>query len=913
MLHKFVHEGVVKVNTWRQDLLNPTLKKVLTTFQLDKNYVSGQGPYLIDDKGKRYLDFIAQYGAVPFGYNPELVWQALDDVRARQLPSLTQPSLPGEALKLANILAENTPGDLAYCTFCQSGAEAVEAAIKLARSTTGRQMVISAANSFHGKTLGALSATGKDSYQKPFFAPAPGFLRVPYNDIAALKAAFAEHAHDIAAFIVELIQGEGGIIPADPDYIKAARELCNHYGSLLIIDEVQTGLGRTGKLFACEHYGVEPDILLLAKALGGGMFPLGVCISSPRVWNDDFGMLHSSTFANNQVTCAIGIAVMEYLLADNRSLIKEVAAKGEYLLAKLRRLQELYPGVIKEVRGKGLMVGIEFNPLHDCGSFDMSFICDQGGFTALLAGFLLNVYHIRLAPFLNNSMTLRLEPVLNISHEEIDYVINALDTICHILLKQDYSKLYRYLLGDNKQPTPEEIIDYRPRERKIISSVLDVMPEETHKFAFIMHYPGPQDVVLNNPSFQSYSREELYRFLEWQSQTSDPGIVCHMPAIKSKQGTVAEGWLIGVPFGGREIMSMDRKLVRDSIAAAVDLGRSLGARVVGLGALTSVVTQGGRAVTGRDVAVTSGNSYTTLMAVEALFKGAALMHIEPLAAKGAILGATGSIGRACALMMSERVCQITLFGNPKHINSSRTRLSLLVKDIMEYAAARLKKGIIDGMSAWLYKAEGVLRKKNSPKALQLLNQLAEGQNLDERFLQELCQEIGVLNPISCSLDINKVLPQCNLIIAASNSPEYLIFSRHLQPGAVVCDVARPTDIAPEVLEQRDDVLILEGGLVQYPESISFGPNMGYRPGINLACLTETILLALEGDYRDYSLGRTLSLNTIQYFRSLADKHGFSLAGLRMGNRELSEEYISQIFHRSQQLKINADFNLQKLP
>lgn len=913
MLHKFVHEGVVEVNTLRQDLLNPTLKKVLETFQLDKNYVSGQGPYLINDEGKRYLDFIAQYGAVPFGYNPELVWKALDDVRARQLPSLTQPSLPGEALKLANIIAENSPGDLAYCTFCQSGTEAVEAAIKLARSTTGRKIIISTANSFHGKTLGALSATGKDSYQKAFFAPAPGFLRIPFNDLSALETAFSEYANDIAAFIVELIQGEGGIVPADPEFIKAARKLCSQYGGLLIIDEIQTGLGRTGKLFACEHYGIEPDILLLAKALGGGMFPLGVCISSPRVWNDDFGMLHSSTFANNQVTCAVGIAVMENLLADNRSLIKKVEAKGEYLLAELRKLQELYPGVIKEIRGKGLMVGIEFNPLHDCGSFDMAFICDQGGFTALLAGFLLNVCHIRLAPFLNNSMTLRLEPVLTISYEEIDYVIKALDTICHILQKQDYSKLYRYLIGDSNKPVPDKIVDYRPQERKVISSVLDLLPEKTHKFAFVMHYPGPQDVILNNPSFQSYTSEELYRFLEWESQASDPGIVCHMPAIKSKQGTVAEGWLIGVPFGGREIMSMDRNLIKDSIAAAVDLGRNLGARVIGLGALTSVVTQGGRAVTGRNVAITSGNSYTTLMAVEALFKGAALMHIDPLAARGAVLGATGSIGRACALMMSERVCQLTLFGNPKHINSSKTRLSLLVKDIIEYAAARRKKGIIDGMSAWLYKAEGLLRIKSSPKALKLLDQLLDGQNLGEKFLQELCQEIGILNPISYSLDINNVLPQCNLIIAASNSPEYLIFSRHLQPGAVVCDVARPADVAPEVLEQRDDVLLLEGGLVEYPEAVSFGPNMGYRKGVNLACLTETILLALDEDYQDYSLGRKLSLDTIQYFRSLADKHGFSLAGLKMGNRELSEEYISQIFNRSQELKLKEDFKMQKLP
>ena len=174
----------------RNDLLNPTLKKVLETFKLDKNYIQGEGSYLTDDTGIRYLDFIAQYGAVPFGYNPDFAWDALEEVRKKGLPSLVQPSLPGEALKLANILAEVSPGDLCYATFCQSGTEAVEAAIKLARSKTGREMIVSTTNSFHGKTLGALSATGNNSYQTPFRAPAPGFIKAPYNDIDALGRIF---------------------------------------------------------------------------------------------------------------------------------------------------------------------------------------------------------------------------------------------------------------------------------------------------------------------------------------------------------------------------------------------------------------------------------------------------------------------------------------------------------------------------------------------------------------------------------------------------------------------------------------------------------------------------------------------------------------------------------------------------
>ena len=313
----------------RKDLLNPTLINILESFGLDKNYVKGEGSYLTDDQGIRYLDFISQYGAVPFGYNPEFIWETLSSVRERKLPSLVQPSLPGEALRLANMLAQCSPGELCYATFCQSGTEAVEAALKLARSTTGREIIISTHNSFHGKTLGSLSATGKPSYQTPFRAPAPGFIKIPYNDAASLRQVLEDHHDEVAAFILELVQGEGGVVMGKSDYLREAQQICREFGVLFIVDEIQTGLGRTGRLFACEHVGLEPDILTLAKALGGGLVPLGVCLSSPAAWNEDFGMLHSSTFANNNVTCAVGIAVLERLCANEQSLIKEIAVKGE--------------------------------------------------------------------------------------------------------------------------------------------------------------------------------------------------------------------------------------------------------------------------------------------------------------------------------------------------------------------------------------------------------------------------------------------------------------------------------------------------------------------------------------------------------------------------------------------------------
>lgn len=883
------------MDTFRNDLLNPSLKEIFETFLLDKDYVWAEGCYLQDEQGNRYLDFIAQYGAVPFGYNPPFVWEALESVRRRSLPSLVQPSLPGEALRLANMLAAHSPGDLCYATFCQSGTEAVEAALKLARSATGKEIIISTSNSFHGKTLGALSATGKDSYQIPFRAPAPGFCTIPYNDIGALQQLLEENADQIAAFIVEPIQGEGGIIVAASGYLLAAQELCRQYKVVFIVDEVQTGLGRTGKLFACEHEGVEPDIMLLAKALGGGLLPIGVCLSSPRVWNDDFGMLHSSTFANNGVTCAVGIAVMEKLLQDEQAIVKEVQEKGDYLLKRVQELQARYPDVIREVRGQGLMVGMEFKQLDDCGSYDMAYLTDQGGFTALLTGFLLNVYGIRLAPFLNDSMTLRLEPSLNISYAEIDSVMAALEVCCRIMNYKDYAKFYRYLLGD-KSPI-KEITDYRFQSRDTKYSPLEPGETADHKFAFIIHYPAPEDVVYNNPSFAAFKREELYRFLAWESRTKDPGIVCHMPAIRSKSGSIAEGWMIGVPFGGREIMQLPHEKTVDMIARAVDMGRELGAEIIGLGALTSVVTRGGRSVTGRNVAITSGNSYTTLMGVEALFLGAEKMNIDQISAQGGVVGATGSIGRACALMMSEKLSQITLFGNPDHPTSSNNRLQSLAREIFTYARTRMNNGEMEGMSLWLYKVSNIMANKKSDIARAYIEQLQSNAELELAVVEEICTYLGIESPIKTSIDLAKDLPTCNLIIATSNSPDYLIFPDNLQSGAVVCDVARPADVDPSVYK-RDDVLILEGGLVQYPDDICFGANLGYRDGVSLACLSETVLLALEGDCQDYSIGNKLPLETVHYLRSLARKHGFGLAGLKMEGQEISDQRIEEIYRNS---------------
>ncbi|NPV26462.1 MAG: aminotransferase class III-fold pyridoxal phosphate-dependent enzyme [Firmicutes bacterium] len=904
-----------------RDILNPTLFKILQSFKLDKEYVRGQGHYLYDREGRSYLDFIAQYGAVPFGYNHPEIWAAVQEFAEAQGPSLVQPSVPPWAVKLANMLATVAPGELTYCTLSQSGAEAVEAAIKLARSATRRPVILSTYKSFHGKTLGALSATGREVYQKPFYAPAPGFAYIPYNDLQALEDTLKKRQEEIAAFIIEPVQGEGGVVVPAPGYLKGAEEICHRHGVLLILDEIQTGLGRTGYLFAAEKEKVQPDIMLLSKALGGGLVPIGACLSTPAVWNEEFGSKHSSTFANNNFTCAVAIRALEMLLRNNRQLVCQVALRGEYLKQKLGELQKRWPGVIKEVRGEGLLVGLEFYKIDGSRSYDLSFMCDQGGFSALLAGMLLNVFGIRCAPFLNNPMTVRLEPALTIEYAEIDRVVEALDEICAILEHGDYAWLYRYVLGDKRRP--ENLKDYRHLTRPIVASQVESTEVPTGKFAFLIHYPGTEDLVKNTPAFQQFTEHELEALMAWEAEYPKPGVVCHMPALRSNTGKLVEGWLIGVPYGAHQMMNRPREEVVEVIKEAVDLGRKLGAEVVGLGAYTSVVTRGGLDVLNRGVAITSGNSFTIVTAVEAALLGARKLEIDLANAEAAVVGATGSIGQVAALLLAEKVARLNLIGNQNKRVSSTRRLERLAEQIIRHCwnkALLSGQEELIGLPKWLFLTLNRLKSRSDEMSTALADEVVKAMAAQERtedgtllkLWTRVARVLGDNLPLVVTVDLEVGLSNADIVITATNATQTLINPPYLKSGAVVCDVARPPDVSKQVSQERDDVLILEGGLVELPEPVAFGQNLGYRNGLTLACLSETIMLCMEGEKRDFSVGHRIPLEHVEYLRVLANKHGFRVAELRTQLGEVTEADFARVREKSKQRRMNEHLRSNKI-
>jgi acetylornithine/LysW-gamma-L-lysine aminotransferase len=358
--------------------------------------VGGKGARLFDDQGNEYIDCASNVGVSNIGHGNETVAKAVYEQYLSLGNCYSMFYNPVRA-RLAEKLVDLAPGDLNRVFFCNSGAEANEAALKFARSSTGKPEIIACMRGFHGKTMGALAATWGPEYQKPFAPMLPGLKHVPYNNFEKLEAAVAEQT---AAVLLEPVQGEGGVRVGDREYFQKVRDLCDDQNILLIMDEVQTGFGRTGTMFACEQF-VIPDILCLAKSLAGGI-PMGAVLCSDRVSVPLKS--HTSTFGGNPTACAAALASITVI--ESQNLVENAKTLGDYFQEQLRRIESQK---IREIRGLGLMIGVELK--EKAGPYVQKLM--EKGVIALLAG----------------ATVIRLLPPLVISREEIDTVVAALNDI----------------------------------------------------------------------------------------------------------------------------------------------------------------------------------------------------------------------------------------------------------------------------------------------------------------------------------------------------------------------------------------------------------------------------------------------------------------------------------------------------
>jgi putrescine aminotransferase len=368
--------------------------------------VDARGSRVYDHTGKSYLDFCGGYGVFTLGHmHPRVVAAVREQLDHMALSS--RVLFNAKTAALAKALADLSPGDLSITFFSSSGTEAVEAALKLARLSTKRKHIVSTDNGYHGKTMGSLTATGRDVFKQKFEPLVPEFEHVPFGDLAALDRALA----GAAAFIVEPVQCEGGVVLPPDGYLRGARELCDKHGALFIADEVQTGLGRTGYLWGVDAENVVPDIMTIAKGLSGGVIPIGATISRHDVWMRAFGdspLLHTSTFGGNPLACTAGLAALEVLIDED--LVAKSKSQGAYLLEQTRGLAKRFPQVVAAVRGRGLVVGLELR--HEGYGGVIIPECLKLGLTA--------------AYTLNQQRVIRLEPPLIVSREEIDEAIAIL-------------------------------------------------------------------------------------------------------------------------------------------------------------------------------------------------------------------------------------------------------------------------------------------------------------------------------------------------------------------------------------------------------------------------------------------------------------------------------------------------------
>ncbi|WP_260614532.1 aminotransferase class III-fold pyridoxal phosphate-dependent enzyme, partial [Streptomyces sp. WAC02707] len=343
-----------------RERINPPMARLFGAHGLDRVFTRGSGCTLTTEDGTDYLDFVAGYGCLNLGHNHPAVTERLRDFLDRGSPTFVQyVSMPEQAAELAERLGDLAPGRPERVFFSNSGTEAVEAALKVARAATGRTRLVHTGNSYHGKTLGALSVTGRARHREAFGPLLPDTVEVPFGDLDALAAA----VDGAAAFIVEPVQGEGGVVLPPAGYLKAARELCRRAGAAFVLDEIQTGLGRTGRLFAAEHDGLDPDVLCVAKSLSGGLVPIAATLCRGDLWDAAYGstdraLLHSSTFGGGNFAAAAGLATLDVLTSEG---LPEHARKvGEHLRGALRAACAPY-GFVKDVRGIGLMTAIEFD------------------------------------------------------------------------------------------------------------------------------------------------------------------------------------------------------------------------------------------------------------------------------------------------------------------------------------------------------------------------------------------------------------------------------------------------------------------------------------------------------------------------------------------------------------------------
>ena len=796
-------------------MIKPQLCGLLDLLRIGVVFDRAQGDYLYhhrDGEELGVLDLVGGYGSLLFGHHHPVLVAEAQRLLVEGRPIHSQGSRHALAGRLARELTARAGGDYRV-VFTNSGAEAVEAAMKHAILETGSRTFIALEKGFHGKTLGAVQLTANQDYREPFQIEGLTVHRVRLNDIAHLERTFARTG-TIAGLVFEPIQGEGGVREVTPEFAQRAAELCSARGAPLIADEIQTGMGRTGTFLACQGLGITPDYICLSKALGGGLAKISATLIKRERHVDKFDVLHTSTYAEDDYSSGISLKALELL---DQAALDEIRRKGDRLLGGLRKLMEAYPDIIVDVRGRGLMVGVEFRRFLDDPSFLLRLLTNQDDLIFVIVGYLFNVHRIRVAPTLSDPQTLRLEPSMLIADEDIDRCLAVLEEVCARLRAHDAVSLTRYFIEAPDGPDHDRtrvtsdtkffIHDEPPYWQR----ELDPPPL---KVGWLFHMIDADDLTLLEPEAGRLSYEERERFLRHFAPRANPMVMSSFD-VQSITGARVRFYAIALPFTSNQMKQWleetDFFRVRHSIDKAIKVARFIGCDVIALGQYTSIVTRNATTLDLPHVGLTTGNSYTIALALEAIERAVADRGVDQASATLAVVGASGNIGQTCAEILAPKFGSTLLLGSSK------------------------------------------------PSAVRRLAGLRE----------RLPRARVETDPVS--------LREADVVLAAANAPVPFLSADVFAPGAIVCDLSVPAAVRPDVRDLRPDVLVIGGGIARLP----FGEDHGIiglplPPGQVYGCMAETMLLGLEG-VRDATFTGMLPAEHVFRLAAMAKRHGFGLA------------------------------------
>ncbi|PHN07931.1 aminotransferase class III-fold pyridoxal phosphate-dependent enzyme [Flavilitoribacter nigricans] len=633
------------------------LQKKLHALGLDVGYIRGEGDLLYRKTAggeTQVLDLVGGYGANFLGHSHPRLSATISDFFQQQLPIFIQGSIGPEAEAL-NRQLRDLIGDYRVI-LTNTGAETVETAVKHAILENGKPRCLAVVNAYHGKSLATLSFS--EVHNEPFRRSdlQIDFLD-PYDPQTWERA--MDTIDEVSFAIVEPIRGEAGIIPLPPAFVEWLNQVTAQHNIPIIVDEIQTGLGRTGSLLAADQIGLRKDYICLSKALGGGVAKIGALLVSEERFVEEFSILNTSTFADDGLSTTIATEVLRIIAEED--LPGRCRDKGALLKTELLKVQADYPSVIREIRGEGLMLGIEFGSQEQSASNLLRILFGSGYYGYVIAGHLLHEHGLRVMPTLSNPNTLRIQPSAYISAGNIYRFLNGLRAVCEIIDKADAGSLLSYLVDR----LVERITDYRQ-----VDIFEHQPPAGDQKVAFVGHFIKAEDLVLWDQSFVDWSVPELEKLISRTARFLDP-VIFDQINVKAPGGASVHLNFIGLFIDSREIerayRSEDFQWIVEKIQHAADIAEAAGCQVLGLGGFTSILTRNGRWVKTRRMRVTTGNSLTVGFGLKAIYEAARRKQVAIEDSSVAIVGAGGNIANTYAELLAGEAKEMVLI--PRKLNN----------------------------------------------------------------------------------------------------------------------------------------------------------------------------------------------------------------------------------------------------